>query len=121
MIHGTYSIRLTPVPFEEMQHYIPPEEQEAVRRDPPAPPPVHRITFGEAGGLPYGIYETEHGKQVVGNLCYTGDVIRFTALAGTPGDEFFLYAVTIRDGTLTGEAYQPGKPHSPLRGEKLSD
>ena len=118
---GTYSVKVTPVPFEEMKAYIPAEEQAEIQHNPPAPPPAHTITFGESGGLPYGIYETEHGKQVVGNLCYTGDVIRFTALAGTPGDEFFVYAIRIDGNLLTGEAYQPGKPHSRLTGEKLSD
>ena len=116
---GTYSLRVVPVPFEEMKAYIPPEEQQAVQQNQPAPPPEHYITFGEKDGLPYGIYETEHGRQVVGNLCFTGDLIRFTALAGTPGDEFFVYAIRIEGDTLTGEAYQPGKPHSSLSGERV--
>lgn len=120
-ITGTYRLRVVPVPFEEMKAYIPPEEQQSVLDNQPAPPPDHFITFGENSGIPFGIYETEHGKQVVGNLCYSGDVIRFTALAGTPGDEFFVYAIRIEDGILTGEAYQPGKPHSKLSGEWVGD
>lgn len=118
---GTYSVRLTPVPYEEMLPFMSEEDKTAIRDDPPAAPPPHRLTLGENNGVPYAIYETEHGKQIVGNLCYSGPVIRFTALAGTPGDEFFIYAVEIRDGILTGESYQPGKPHSCLEGELLSD
>ena len=117
--YGTYRLRVVPVPFEEMKNYIPPEEQQQVQENQPPPPPDHYLTLGETGGIPYGIYETEHGKQIVGNLCYSGPVIRFTALAGTPGDECFVYAVTIRDGILEGEAYQPGKPHSQLSGERI--
>ena len=118
---GTYRFKLVPVPFEQMKDYISAEEQEQVRNHEPAPPPDHYLTFGENNGIPYIIYESEHGKQLVGNLCYTGETIRFTALGGTPGDEFFVYAVQIQDGVLTGEAYQPGKPHSPLSGELVAE
>lgn len=116
---GTYRLRVIPVSFEEMKAFIPPEEQQEVLNHQPAPPPDHYLTLGENAGIPYGIYETEHGKQIVGNLCYTGNVIRFTALAGTPGDEFFVYAIRIDGDTLTGEAYQPGKPHSKLSGSRI--
>ena len=120
MLTGTYEFVLTPVSFEEMKPFMPAEEQEKPEMHITPPPPPHKITFMEKDGLPVGIYESEHGKQIVGNLCYTGDVIRFTALAGTPGDEFFIYSMKISDGVLQGEAYQPNKPHSRLEGKLIS-
>ena len=120
MFTGTYRIRVIPVPFDEMKDYIPPEEQQSVQENQPAPPPEHTLTLGMQGALPYGIYETEHGQQLVGNLCYTGEVLRFSALAGTPGDEFFLYALREEGEGLSGEAWQPGKPRSRVTGVKIS-
>ena len=117
---GSYSLILTPATPEEMAAVTGEVLKETPEGDPPAPPPPHRITLGQTGELPYIIYETEHGKQIVGNLCYSGDIIRFTALAGSPGDEFFIYAIQLQDGKLEGEAYQAGKAHSKLTGERLN-
>lgn len=87
----------------------------------PPEPPAHFITFGENNGIPYAILETEHGKQMVGQLCYTDEITRWTALAGTPGDELFFYAVTIKNGKMSGNTYREGLWFTPISGELVSE
>jgi len=118
---GSYSLNLIPATPEEMAAVTGEVLKETPPGDPPAPPPPHKITLCNEGALPYIVYETEHGKQIVGNLCYSGEVIRFTALAGSPGDELFIYAVKLENGILTGEAYQTGMAHSKLTGKLLPE
>ena len=113
MLKGTYRFSVIPADMSLVREL--PEDYVA-----PEPPPPHTITFTECAGIPVAIYESEHGKQIVGHFCYSTDTIRFTALAGTPGDEFFIYSMKISDGVLQGEAYQPNKPHSRLEGKLIS-
>lgn len=119
MLKGTYKFLLTPANLRSMM--TPEELEEHLKKPLPPPPPHHYITFTECNGIPVGILETEHGKQIVSHLCYSTDIIRFTALAGTPGDELFFYAITLTDGILEGEAYRAGFPHSVIKGELISE
>ena len=114
MLKGTYRFSVIPADMSLVREL--PEDYVA-----PEPPPPHTITFTECAGIPVAIYESEHGKQIVGHFCYSTDTIRFTALAGTPGDELFFYEVHIDGDKITGEAYREGLPHSPLSGEKIAD
>ena len=116
MLSGTYEFQVVPVPHEIMAEY---DGFDPTGMAPAELPPKHRLTFLDAGGYPVGIYESEHGKQMVGNLMWDGPVIRFTALAGTPGDELFFYEVQLEGDAIKGSAYQAGKPKSPLSGVKI--
>lgn len=118
MLSATYEFRVKPA---DLSAILGPIETRDITKRPPPPPP-HKITFLEAGGIPVAIYETEHGKQIVGHLIVDAEIIRFTALSGTPGDELFFYALKIdEEGNLVGETYREGMPHSEVTGKKLSD
>ena len=111
MLNGTYRIQITPV---DMTGFVenPPVET-------PPPPPPHTLHFTEVNGIPIGIYETQHGKQIIGHFCYDSDVIRFTALGGTPGDELFFFALRLDGNRISGVTYREGLPFSPVEGERI--
>ena len=119
MLKGTYKFLLKPANLKPMM--TPEELEEHLKKPLPPAPPHHYITFTEVNGIPVGILETEHGKQIVSHLCYSTEIIRFTALAGTPGDELFFYAIRLKDGILEGESYRAGFPHSEIKGELISE
>lgn len=107
-MYGTYRIQVTPV--------VQPSKPE----DKTLPTvPEHRLYLFEENGRPAGIYENEHGRQTVGNLLWGGELLCFTAFSGSLCDELFIYRLFLKDGRITGEAFQPGYERSPVEGELI--
>ena len=57
---------------------------------------------------------TEHGHQVMTNVSFDGEVLKFNALSGTPGTEYFYYSLDFYGDYLLGYCKTQDGPKSPV-------
>lgn len=87
--------------------------------------PAHQITFSLEGGIYSAVVTTEHETQKARNLRVNGNVISWEQMAGSYGDERFLYEMKIYpEGIMLGDSRRNDvpreeSPESPVLAELI--